>query len=126
MTVANERFALQRSILGGQATVTDAQTGEVVFRGNDTAAAAYARQHNAEFAQRYALLEQLLASFVTESLTEHVLPWRMELADASGVRITASDGTKIVTVVDLPAAMHVVQLAERLELERYPDGRPRD
>lgn len=125
MTTENKRYSITRPV-GGQSYVVDTHTGKSVFEGSDSECMAYAEQHNAGHVQHFELLRNLVTSFVAFALDKHPLPWSIQSSDSVGAHVIADDGTIIIFLVDMNAAVQVVNLAKKLELERYHGGRPRN
>jgi hypothetical protein len=108
----------------GSSFVLDTHLGKKVYSGNQTDAEAFADQQNAGYIQLFATWERIATNFVVFALESNPLPWRIELRDV-GADVLANDGIKIVSSDSMEMAAFIIRLAERLELERYPDGRPR-
>lgn len=104
--------------------VLDSWSGDLVYESVVTTRnEKIAAQRNSGHIEQYKLLEVLLRSFVATALDAHPLSWSIDVLDL-GAAVVAADGTKIVGTDDAEAAAYVIRLAQQIELERYPDGRP--
>jgi hypothetical protein len=116
----------QRYTLGGVVNdrcVVDTHTGKVVFGGPLEACRAYIREHNEGHLNEFAMWQSLSELLIKAHVMQHPTPWSAQFPGV-GVDVVAQDGTHIVSADDVHIAAKIIELAQALELELFPDGRP--